>query len=131
MLTGGCFCGAVRYEADGEPFHATWCHCADCRRSSGAPAMAWFSVHRADFRLTEGKLRQFKSSERAERGFCGDCGTSLTYEGKDLPELDVATATLDMPEKVPPRDHIWFRSHLDWVRPGDGLPQHNTERGAG
>jgi hypothetical protein len=41
MLTGGCYCGAVRYETDGEPFHETICHCADCRRIVGAASVAW------------------------------------------------------------------------------------------
>ena len=46
-LTGGWVCGAVRYEADGAPFHATLCHCVDGRRASGAPGLAWFSARRA------------------------------------------------------------------------------------
>jgi hypothetical protein len=41
VLTGGCRCGAVRYAAEGAPAHSSLCHCADCRRSAGAPMVAW------------------------------------------------------------------------------------------
>jgi hypothetical protein len=131
MLTGGCHCGQLRYEAEGEPFHATWCHCTDCRRSSGAPAMAWFSIPASGFRVVAGRLRCHSSSERAQRGFCPDCGTSVTYHGKDLPEVDIATATLDDPSLVPPGDHIFFGSRVAWMVPGDNLPVHRRDRGKG
>ncbi|MXP62190.1 GFA family protein [Roseomonas sp. M0104] len=125
MLTGGCACGRVRYEAEGKPFNATICHCGDCRRSSGAPLVAWFSVPAAGLRFTAGTPRHFASSARAERGFCPDCGTSLTYQSRDMPEeIDIATASLDDPEKVPPQDHTWVRSQLSWIRLADDLPRH-------
>jgi len=63
MLTGGCCCGAIRYEAGGEPFHATLCHCTTCRRSSGAPIVAWFSVRESEFRVVTGEPARFASSE--------------------------------------------------------------------
>ena len=53
-MTGGCFCGFVRYRADGAPFDETNCHCTICRRTSGAPFVAWFSVARADFAFIAG-----------------------------------------------------------------------------
>ncbi|HWL83259.1 MAG TPA: GFA family protein [Roseomonas sp.] len=129
MLTGGCACGRVRYEADGTPFNATICHCEDCRRSSGAPVVAWFSVPTASLRFTAEAPRHFASSAMAQRGFCPDCGTSLTYQRQDLPdEIDITTASLDDPEQVPPQDHTWVRSQLTWVRLADGLPRHVTVR---
>ena len=132
VLTGGCHCGAVRYEAQGEPFHATVCHCGDCRRVAGAPMVAWFSVARAGFRVVSGAMRIYASSARAERGFCGDCGTTLTFAEHGLPgEIDVATASLDDPALVPPADHVQFGSRLLWVVPGDGLPRFPRTRDEG
>jgi len=132
MLKGGCACGRVRYEADGTPYNATICHCTDCRRSSGAPLVAWFSVPTAALRFTAGAPRRFASSAVAERGFCPDCGTSLTYQRHDLPEeIDITTASLDDPAQVPPQDHTWARSRLAWVHIADGLPVHATIRAAG
>ena len=124
VLAGGCHCGAVRYEARGEPFHATFCHCADCRRVAGAPVVAWFSVAREGFRVVSGRMRTYASSPGVERGFCGECGTALTYAADTSPgEIDVTTASLDDPARVPPWDHVKFASRLPWVVPGDGLPR--------
>ena len=65
MLTGGCLCGHVRYEADGAPFHETICHCSMCRRAAGAPMVAWFSVPRAGFRVVAGTPARFASKQWA------------------------------------------------------------------
>lgn len=124
MLDGGCFCGAVRYVAEGEPFHPTICHCADCRRAAGAPCVAWFSVATARLRFTRGRPRFFASSAKAERGFCADCGTTLTWRGLATPEeIDVTIASLDDPEAVPPADHTQAASRLSWLKLADGLPR--------
>jgi hypothetical protein len=132
MLTGGCFCGNIRYEGEGVPFHPTVCHCADCRRATGAPMVAWFSLPRASFRFTAGTPAVFASSDRGRRSFCPRCGTSLTFASTELPEeLDIATASLDDPEQVPPADHTHARHRLSWVRLADGLPQYAVIRAPG
>jgi len=77
MLKGGCFCGAIRYEAGGTPFHKTNCHCSICRRTTGAPFVAWFSVPRSEFRLVQGATTQFRSTPKGTRTFCPRCGTQL------------------------------------------------------
>ncbi|WKB51804.1 GFA family protein [Eleftheria terrae] len=124
MLNGACSCGAVRFEAGGVPFHATCCHCTQCRGSTGAPFVAWFSVNRADFRFTHGSPTRFRSSARGTRSFCPQCGTQLTFESDDYPdEVDVTTSSLDDPAQVPPQDHTYVGSRLPWVVLADGLPQ--------
>lgn len=128
MPAGGCHCGAVRYEAE-RPMEAAWCHCADCRRVSGAPAVAWFTVRASDFRFTAGAPARYASSAEAERGFCAACGAQLTFRHRNYGGewIDVTTATLDDPEAIPPREHIWTRSRLSWMRMADGLPEHSME----
>ena len=79
MLTGGCQCGRVRYDASGEPQGPTLCHCNDCRRVAAAPAVAWFTIRTQDFRLTAGQPSVFQSSANATRSFCPDYGTPLTF----------------------------------------------------
>ena len=129
MLTGGCFCGFVRYEADAHPFHETVCHCASCRRMVGAAEVAWFSVPRAAFRLTAGAPSRFASSEGVERSFCPTCGTSLTYRSRDFPdEIDVTIASLDDPDAAPPRDHTQVADKLRWTRLPEDLPAYPTRR---
>lgn len=132
MLTGACLCGQLRYEAGGTPFHLTNCHCATCRRSSGAPFVAWFSVPRAAFRFVQGTPARFNSSEHGTRSFCPSCGSPLTFESNRAPgEIDVTTCTLDDPESLPPQDHTWVRSRLRWVHVDDGLPAYEQARPAG
>ena len=129
MLKGGCFCGAIRYEAEGEPRHATSCHCSICRRTSGAPFAAWFTVKPQDFRLVAGEPARFRSSGHAMRTFCASCGTPLTFQSDRYPEeIDVTTCSLDDPERVPPRSHTWRASGLSWVKSADGLPVYPEKR---
>ena len=128
MLMGGCFCGAVRYEA-GSPYNLTNCHCTTCRRTGGAPFVTWFSVRRAEFQLLQGALVHFRSSAHGVRGFCGRCGSHVTFEFDDADEIDVTTCTLDDPERLPPEDHTWTHSRLPWIRLADGLPEHRKVRG--
>ena len=132
MLTGGCLCGAVRYEATGQPFHETNCHCSMCRRAAGAPFVTWFSVPRSELRFVAGAPTRFRSSEKGTRSFCSRCGTQLTFEHADFAdEIDVTTCSLDDPEALPPKDHTRASSRLSWVRLGDGLRQFAESRAKG
>jgi hypothetical protein len=132
MLKGGCFCGWVRYETVGTPFDETNCHCSMCRRTTGAPFVAWFSVPRSQFRLVCGEPTRFKSTTKGTRSFCPQCGTQLTFEHEDfLGEIDVTTCTLDDPERVPPKDHTRTSSKLSWVKLADQLPEHQESRQEG
>lgn len=130
-MTGGCFCGAIRYEAGSPRSDQTICHCTMCRGTTGAPFVAWFTVPEQELRVTQGTPATFRSSPPAERSFCGRCGTQLFFRHEGAPGLaDVTTASLDDPEAVPPRDHTFVRSRLSWVRLADGLPEHPTRRDA-
>jgi len=128
MLKGGCFCGAVRYEAEGETWHETLCHCSICRRTSGAPIVAWFTVKAGDFRIVAGEPARFRSSAAATRTFCGACGTALTFQSGGGDEIDVTTCSLDDPERVPPKSHTWRASGLSWIGSADGLPAYREKR---
>jgi hypothetical protein len=129
MLKGGCYCGKIRYEATGLPFHETICHCSICRRTSGAPFVAWFSVRTAEFRFVFGSPKQFRSTPEGMRSFCGDCGTPLTFQRVDcMDEIDITTCSLDDPEAAAPRDHTRASSRLKWVRVGDDLPEYPESR---
>ena len=123
MIEGGCFCGAVRYRIDGAPFDETSCHCSICRRTTGAPFVAWFTISEKEFSLTSGVPTRFASSDHGMRSFCPRCGTQLTFQSSRFPgQLDVTTCSLDDPERVPPRDHTRTSSRLSWIQLADGLP---------
>jgi hypothetical protein len=120
-VEGGCFCGAIRYRAEGKPSNTMICHCESCRRVAAAPAVPWLTFPIEAFRFTRGKPKEFSSSKSVRRGFCDSCGTMLTY--RRIPEqIDVATCSLDDPNAFPPTHHSWLVDDLAWVKFGDGLP---------
>lgn len=122
-VEGGCYCGAVRYEANGECSNTMVCHCQTCRRVAAAPVVAWLTFPMSGFRFTKGKPREFKSSAPVARAFCGDCGTPLTYRHDSYVDaIDIATCSLDEPARFPPTHHSWLAHDLTWVKFGDGLP---------
>ena len=125
IYAGGCLCGAVRYEARGEPSKPCYCHCTSCRRAAGAPTVPWATFAGSAFRVTRGQLTEYRSSAPVLRGFCARCGCSLTYRNDSRPdEIDVALATLDEPALLPPAAHLWVADKLPWVTINDGLPQY-------
>ena len=129
MLQGGCYCGGIRYETDGTPFHETNCHCSICRRTTGAPFVAWFSVARSQFRLVAGEPARFRSTGKATRTFCPRCGTQLIFEHDDiLEEIGITISSLDEPERVVPKDHTYTSSKLNWIELADSLPQNSESR---
>ena len=132
MLSGGCLCGDVRYEAGTGAFHETACHCSMCRRASGAPFVVWFSVPRANFRWLQGQATPYASSEHCIRSFCPRCGTQLTFEdARDPGEVGLTTGSLDDPEQLPPHSHIYTDTQLEWVKLADGLPRYRGARSEG
>lgn len=127
-VAGGCACGAIRYRARGVPRDQTLCHCTDCRRATGAPAVAWVTF---DSELVEwsGSVKERRSSEHAVRGFCAACGTQLSFRRVGLPqEIDLTVGSLDAPDALGPRDHTYVRSRLSWFRVADELPTYETAR---
>lgn len=130
--TGGCLCGAVRYEADGPSSHPTLCHCESCRRASGASPVAWVTFGRDRFRFTKGEPSSYASSPEVTRRFCPTCGTALTYERSDLPdETDVTVATLDDPTSASPADHTWYGERLPWTDDTPRLRKYTGPRSDG
>ena len=126
--TGGCHCGALRFSVQGS-VEAFFCHCESCRRSSGAPYIAWGRVHADRLKLLEGELTIYRSAPKVERTFCSKCGTGITYQHLDsVPDLDFLLATLDFPESVEPKYHIRIQEKLPWVGLSDDLPQYSGWR---
>ena len=94
-LTGGCQCGALRYEWRERPTYASICHCRMCQKASGQPFMALTGGKIENLPWTRGQQSIFKSSEHGERGFCSTCGTRLTYRLEGTGRISVAMASLD------------------------------------
>ena len=125
MPTGGCHCGAIRYEMPAEAMHCTICHCSDCRRHAGAPMVAWAGVGIEALKVT-GEPRSYRSSKDARREFCGACGTGLFYfNAVAMPgQVDVQTATLDDPDALAPTAHVQVAERIGWMADAHRLPEH-------
>ena len=115
-IAGGCYCGKVRFNAAGKVLSRANCHCQNCRRAAGAQSVAWITVPTAEFKFTSGEPKRYRTDTGAYRTFCGDCGTSLTYEHESRPgEIDITTGSLDEPEKFPPAKDFAAEEKLSWV----------------
>ena len=124
MRTGGCLCGAVRYEVRGPLRPVVMCHCSQCRRMTGH-VMAATAARHADFRiLSEAGLGWYASSAEARRGFCRHCGSTLFWQGgggRDY--VSIAAGTLDDSSGLHVACHIFTADKGGYYEIDDGAPQ--------
>lgn len=123
--SGQCLCGAICYQLSGTPIGVALCHCKDCRRSAGAPMVAWAMFPETALNVTKGQAKTINSSGSAMRSFCADCGSGLFYRNAAvLPGIvDVQSATLDDPDALPPAKHIQVAERIGWMQHAHELPQ--------
>ncbi len=132
QATGGCMCGAVRYEVNGDPFSVLHCHCLSCRRHTGAPVVTLAGFKQDQIRFTTGDPRIYKSSPGVRRAFCGQCGTPLTWEGDggDLgPIVELHISTFDDPNAFVPQGHVHHDERIAWFVVADALPRYHASDG--
>jgi hypothetical protein len=125
-FTGGCLCGAVRYESDGEPMAAGHCHCLDCRKSSGTGHCSHLGLPEAGFKLT-GELRFFDapadSGNIVSRGFCPTCGSAIYSTNSGMNGvLFLRASSLDDPELFNPQVVVFTKRAPSWDKVPGGLP---------
>ena len=126
-VTGGCMCGAVRYETSGEPFSVIHCHCHSCRKHNGGPVvtLAGFTAGQVSFSGADRKI--YESSPGVGRAFCGNCGTPLTWErdGGELgPIVEFHISTFDDPDILVPSGHAFDPERISWFDIADNLPRY-------
>ncbi len=122
--SGGCACGAVRYDLFAPPKWTALCHCEDCRRAASSPVVAWMGFA-PDQVYWSGKRHFHRSSAHAVRGFCGTCGGQMSFESDRWPgEIHLYGASLDAPEAYRPQLHCYTAEHLSWLALHDDLPRY-------
>lgn len=126
-ITGGCLCGAIRYESTARPDKSGYCHCRNCQKVSGAPVTVGVFFALSSFRYTRGAPKYFQTSEKVERGFCERCGSRLTYRIFDSDQIAVEVGSLDHPEAAPPTYHIGVESQLSWFDTRDEHPRRRID----
>jgi hypothetical protein len=123
LYTGGCLCGEVRYRADATPINERVCHCRLCQKAVGAAFNARVLFAGADVRI-EGPARWSHSSPDLQRGFCGECGTTVFTRRLSNGVVGIGSGTLDDPSLFRPQMHIFTSSKQPWLALDDGLPQY-------
>jgi hypothetical protein len=125
MRTGGCLCGAVRYEV-AEPLAAIQlCHCGQCRKAQGSAFAANMPVSAEAFRLLRGEdeLREYRASPDKRRVFCGACGSPIYSQRLDMPEvLRLRVGGLDDDTGLTVGFHIQAAFRAEWCPINDDLP---------
>ena len=123
VRTGGCLCGAVRFEASGDPLNVRLCHCRQCQQAMGSPFFARALFPQAQIRLT-GPTVGHATSARLQRVFCPACGCRIMASRTDGSRSGLALALFDDPEAFRPECHMFTAEKVSWLVLADGLPQY-------
>ena len=132
-LTGGCLCGAVRFEVSAPPTDAGYCHCTRCQRRSGTAVSAQAHIDSSTFELLDGEVTWWRHADGGgEKGFCAICGGHLfSRNPDDLTRLNVRMAAFDRDPGVRPSYRAFVAYAAPWEPiPDDGLPRHPERRPA-
>ncbi|HSF94623.1 MAG TPA: GFA family protein [Thermohalobaculum sp.] len=120
---GGCLCGAIRYRLKSDPEWSGNCHCPSCVKATGGAFSTWVGVKKENFEVIKGGIKICETSPGVERGFCGNCGSSLTCViEKGWPgQVSVTASTLDDPSLAKPTVDIWVSTKMPWVKLDEAL----------
>jgi hypothetical protein len=125
-FSGGCACGAIRYECSAEPVMMFQCHCRDCQRASGASGSAMVYVPLKAFKFTRGAIKYHSTPSlmggHTRRGFCAECGSRLTG-GENDQIVGLTAASLDDPSVFRPTYHIFTSDAQPWDCMDASLPK--------
>jgi hypothetical protein len=125
--TGGCGCGAVRWELDEPPFKSTYCHCHRCQHRSGTGASPSGIVDAGAFRITSGEdlIKAWRPAGGHEKHFCGECGSALFSRPLDDDSvIGLRLGGFDGDPGIRPSAHQFVESAAPWEPiPDDGLPR--------
>jgi len=125
--SGGCACGAIRYECSAEPMFSAHCYCRDCQRASGAAMATVIGVPKAAIKILKGEPRYYEvtadSGKKISRGFCANCGSPLFTLLEAMPDaMGIRAASLDDSSGFRPGMSIWTSSAPRWAPLVEHLP---------
>jgi hypothetical protein len=129
-VTGGCLCGAIRYEAEVFARSAYICHCTLCQKSTGQPFEIGVPVKAGTFRWIKGEPTYYMALPHGRRAFCPTCASRLAWVSTD-PAFDWTTnidpCCLDDPSIVRPCEHIFVDTRQPWFEVADSLPRYRED----
>jgi hypothetical protein len=134
-FSGGCLCGAVRYECSAAPMTMVNCHCRDCQKAGGSGYSPTVVVRRRALRLRSGRPRYHRvtgeSGSIARRAFCPECGTPLFASTSARPGLlGIRAGSLDDPSWFRATADVWTSSAQPWALMDSGVPKFRKGRPA-
>lgn len=125
-FSGGCTCGAIRYECSSEPLAMLNCHCRDCQQSSGAPFASGVVVFTKSLQVTGSPTTysiRTPTGAQTSRSFCSNCGSPLFTTGEAMPDFtSIRFTTFDVQSEFRPALDIWASSAASWVCLNEELP---------
>jgi hypothetical protein len=120
-IDGGCFCGAITYEAEVDPEKTSICHCRDCQQLTGAAFRVTVPASEENYRITGGEPKLFvktaASGAKRVQAFCPECGSQLyaTSAGGGPKVYGIRTGTARQRDRLVPRKQIWHGSKMGWL----------------
>jgi len=132
-VTGGCLCGAIKYELAEAPAMMGVCHCKNCQRQAGSAFSTLAGVAKEQFRFVTGEPKLYldgdtKSGNQVERYFCGNCGSPIySALGSQPDSIFLKTGTMDDTSSFAPQFHVWCDTRQNWFDLPDGVPQMATQ----
>ena len=127
MYTGGCLCGAVRFEIYAGIRNIVYCHCSQCRKAQGSAFAANGIVDSSQFRIVRGedKLTAYESTPGQFKYFCSVCGSPILSKRPAAPEqVRVRLGTIESDIHERPQAHIFATSKANWETICPDLPQY-------
>jgi hypothetical protein len=118
---GGCSCGAVRFEAAGDPVRVGVCHCKECQRRTGSAFGISCYFPKDNVKVLQGSMTTFERSSESGRWartrFCDVCGSTVLFDVEVQPQaIGVAGGSFDKTDWIDPQLHAWARSAQKWYR---------------
>lgn len=124
MFRGSCLCGAVRFRVEAPTLWCAHCHCTMCQRTHGAAFVTWVGTAAERVTIEDSRLTWYRSSDKAQRGFCASCGSSLFFRSERWPgEVHVTRANFHGGIDREPEGHVFFDTHVSWFPISDHLPK--------
>lgn len=125
--SGGCLCGAVRYQVDAEPKWVSHCYCSICRKQTGALVGTYVTFPAGTVNWIGVAPTRYRSSKDVERSFCSKCGGTIGFHR--VHETTLSAGSLDNPSALPfggkRNDHVWCQDRVSWFNISDEWPRHD------
>jgi hypothetical protein len=123
FASGRCLCGKLSYRVTGPAVWSGYCHCSSCRRFTGSVVTNWLGISEEHLEF-DGDTPACYRDGGVTRGFCPDCGSSLTHASERFPGyVQLHLGSLDEPGRVRPLAHVHHGEKIGWFEIDDELPR--------